>query len=198
MIDNNRMPDELNNYVGSESRDFVVKAKRADFPGKYIFLIFFSIVWTAMPLSMLVAWLTPFFTPAPGKASFSLTSDLPVLISTLAFPGIFVVVGFAIFGFSLYSLLRSGGYFVGTPTRLVVYDQGELRSISWEQFSGDITTIGNNTNGSLTLMLKSIKTTSSSRKSGPTIEQDSINIIGIPNVYSIEQACRNRIIKKDS
>jgi hypothetical protein len=33
---------------------------------------------------------------------------------------------------------KKGGYFVGTQVRLIHYQKGIIRSIDWEQFSGDI------------------------------------------------------------
>ncbi len=44
---------------------------------------------------------------------------------------------------------------MGTPTRLISYQNGTVRSINWEQFSGDIEMKGDDVKGDLTLQIRS-------------------------------------------
>lgn len=57
--------------------------------------------------------------------------------------GIFVFVGIGVLSWGIYSIFKKGGYFVGTPTRLVHFQNGNIRSVDWEQFSADIEVSGN-------------------------------------------------------
>ena len=51
-------------------------------------------------------------------------------------------------------IFKKGGYFVGTPTRLVRYQNGNIRSIDWEQFSGDIEVSGRDPKGNISLQMR--------------------------------------------
>jgi len=93
-------------------------------------------------------------------------------------------------------LFKKGGYFVGTPTRLVHFSNGTIRSIDWEQFSGDIEVGGNEEKGNISLGLRTGKMVS--QKNGPDrYVPDTIYISGIPEAFRIEQLCRIRIKEND-
>jgi hypothetical protein len=96
----------------------------------------------------------------------------------------------------IYSIFKKGGYFVGTPTRLVHFQNGNIRSKDWEQFSGDIEVNGNAKKGNILLQMRTGRMVS--RKNGPDrYVPDVIYISEIPNVYEIEQICRKRIKEND-
>jgi hypothetical protein len=57
--------------------------------------------------------------------------------------------------------VKKGGYFVGTPLRLIHYENGNVRSIDWEQFSGNITVKVDEINGDLSLQMRTGKMVSS-------------------------------------
>jgi len=93
-------------------------------------------------------------------------------------------------------LFKKGGYFVGTPTRLVHFRNGTIRSIDWEQFSGDIEVNGNEQKGNISLGLRTGKMVS--QKNGPDrYVPDTIYISGIQEVYKVEKLCRMRIKEND-
>jgi len=96
----------------------------------------------------------------------------------------------------LYSLFSKGVYFIGTPTRLVHCHRDTIRSIDWEQFSGDIEVSGNEQKGNITLGMRTGKMVS--QKNGPDrYVPDKIYISGVQNIYEIEQICRKRIKEND-
>ena len=96
----------------------------------------------------------------------------------------------------LYSLLKRGGYLVGTPSRLISFQGGKTRSIDWEQFSGDIEVGGDEFNGNLTLQMRTGKMVSSKNK-GSRYVPDVIYLSGIKDVFEVEQICRKRIKEND-
>jgi len=119
----------------------------------------------------------------------------PILVPALVI-GLFVFVGLIMLASGLYMLFKKGGYFVGTPTRLISFRNGSYRSIDWEQFSGDIEVTGNAKKGNITLGLRSGKMVSS--KNGPDrYVPDTLYISGIENAAEIEQKCRRRIKEND-
>ena len=202
MLERFNLPNDLNSVIGSEKTDFAVKAKRAQ-PGKVsVGLIIFGTIWLAFTSIFVVAFLGPLFVgqevefTTNGVPTVAGPDNLgPILLPALII-GIFVLVGIAMLGFGIYSLFKKGGYFVGTPTRLVHYQNGTVRSIDWEQFSGDIEVKGNMEKGNLALQMRTGRMVS--RKSGSeSYVPDTIYISGISNVFEIEQLCRKRIKEND-
>ena len=93
-------------------------------------------------------------------------------------------------------MFRKGGYFVGTPLRLIHYYKGKMRSIDWEQFSGDIEVNGDINKGSISLKMRTGRMVS--RKNGPDqYVPDTIYMSKIPNAFEIERICRKRIKEND-
>jgi hypothetical protein len=110
--------------------------------------------------------------------------------------GFFVLIGIDMLIGGFYSMFKKGGYFVGTPMRLVHYYKGSMRSIDWEQFSGDIEVNGNVNKGSVSLQMRTGKMVS--RKNGPDrYVPDVIYMTKIPNAFEIEKFCRKRIKEND-
>ncbi len=202
MIDQIYLPEDLNTVIGSEKTEFAVKAKRAQ-PGKVSFsLILFGTVWLAFTSIFFIAFLGPLFVgeevefTTNGVDTVAGPGNLePVLLPAIII-GVFVLVGIAMLGSGIYMLFKKGGYFVGTPTRLIHYRQGTVRSIDWEQFSGDIDVRGKEMNGNLILQMRTGRMVSSKNRPDRYVP-DTIYISGISNVFEIEQICRKRIKEND-
>ena len=67
-----------------------------------------------------------------------------------------------------------------------------MTSINWEQFSGNIEVSENKQEGNIILQMRTgeiVTGKSGARRYIP----DTVYIIGIPNVYEIEEICRKRI-----
>lgn len=196
------LPDDLNTVIGSEKKEFAVKASRAQ-PGKVsLGLILFGTLWLAFTSIFVVAFLGPLFVgqevefTTNGVPTVAGPGNLgPALLPAIII-GIFVLVGIVMLGSGIYSLFKKGGYFVGTPTRLIQYHNGTVHSIDWEQFSGDIEVQGNAEKGNLTLQMRTGRMVSS--KNGPDrYVPDTVYISGIPGVFGVEQLCRKRIKEND-
>lgn len=202
MIDHIFLPEDLSTVIGSEKTEFAVKAKRAQ-PGKVsIGLIFFGTIWLAFTSIFFFAFLGPLFVgeevefTTNGVNTVAGPGNLgPVLVPALIIC-IFVLVGIAMFSYGIYSFFKKGGYFVGTPTRLIHYYNGTVRSIDWEQFSGDIEVKGNSQQGNLLLQMRTGRMVSS-KNSPDRYVPDTLYISGITDVFEIEQLCRKRIKEND-
>ncbi len=202
MLDKYDLPQNLLAVIDEEKIEFSVKAKRAKPVKSSMGLILFGIVWTAFTSIFVYAFFGPLFI---GEEVHFTSNDVPTVASPdnlepLIFPaiiiGIFVLVGLLMLGFGLYSLFRKGGYFVGTPLRLVSYQNGKVRSIDWEQFSGDIAVNGDEINGNLALQLRTGKMVSS-KNNRKRYVPETIYLTGIESVYQIEKICRERIKEND-
>lgn len=202
MIERDLLPQALIENIGSENKDFWVKAARSQPLRNSLGVLLFGTFWLAFTSIFVVAFLGPLFS---GNEVHFTSNDVPVVASPdnlkpIILPGLiiglFVLVGLALFGFGLYLLQKKGGFYVGTPIRLIHYYRGTIRSIDWEQFSGDITVSGNETKGNISLGMRTGKMVSS--KNGPDrYVPDTIYISGIPDVFEIEQLCRKRIKEND-
>jgi hypothetical protein len=202
MIENLTLPPELENYIGSESKDFAVKAKHANPPKASLAMILFGTIWLAFTSIFVFAFLGPLF---QGKEVEFLANNVPTVagpdnLRPIMLPaliiGIFVLIGIIMLLAGIRLLFKKGGYFVGTPTRLISLLKGKFRSVDWEQFTGDIEVKGNKQRGSITLGMRTGKMVSS--KNGPDrYVPDTLYISGIPDVFEIEQICRRRIKEND-
>ena len=202
MIGITRLPEDLSSFVDSESKDFAVKAGRAQ-PRKnsYAFILF-GTVWTAFTSIFVITFLGPLFFgkevhfESNGVPTMASPDNLgPILVPALII-GVFVLIGIGMLSWGIYSMFKKGGYFVGTPMRLVHYQNGNIRSIDWELFSGDIEVNGNRQKGNISLQMRTGKMVS--RKNGPDkYVPDVIYISEIPYVFEIEKICRTRIKEND-
>ncbi len=202
MMRNAPLPRVLNNSLGAERKDFAVKAGRDKPLKQSIAILIFGAFWTGFTSIFVIAFLGPLFVgkevhfESNGVPTIAGPDNLePVLVPAL-FIGLFVLIGLGMLLWGFYSMFRKGGYFVGTQTRLVHFRKGKMRSIDWEQFSGDTEVDGDINKGSISLRMRSGKTVS--RKNGPDrYVPDVIYISKIPNAFEVEKMCRKRIKEND-
>ena len=196
------LPPELLQAIGSEPQDFAIKAGRAEPLKNALSMLFFGGIWTAFSYSAGLAFLGDLF---QGKEVHFKANGVPTVASLdnlgpIIAPGLivllFLFIGFAMLGYGVYLLFKRGGYFVGTPTRLIRFQGGSIRSIDWEQFNGDIDVRGGTQSGTITLQLRTGQMVS--QKNGPSrYVPETIYISGVPNAFQIEQICRKRIKEND-
>ena len=201
-MENATLPQELSSSVSSENKDFAVKAGRAQPLSKSLVSIFFGAVWTAFTSIFVFTFLAPFFQgeelhfEANGVPTVAGPDNLGPIIMPAIIVGIFVLTGVAMMFWGIYSIFRKGGYFVGTPTRLVHFQNGNIRSIDWEQLSGNIGVSGNAQKGDLSLQMRTGRMISRKNRLKRYVP-DVIYISGIPNVFEVEKLCRKRIKEND-
>lgn len=202
MLDKYDLPQNLLTVIGDEKIDFSVKAKRSKPIKNSLGILLFGAVWTAFTSIFVYAFLGPLFV---GEEVHFTSNDIPTVASPenlepIILPaiiiGVFVLIGLLMLGFGIYSFLKKGGYFIGTPLRLIGYQNGNVRSIDWEQFSGDITVKGNEINGDLSLQMRTGKMVSS-KNNRRRFVPETIYLTGIADVYQIEKICRSRIKEND-
>lgn len=194
------LPEELNISLGSESREFAVRTRRANPVGAPLFKIIFGIFW----LGFISIFLTFFFESFSQGGFKQVISDINESnegnsqqsgIYVVLFFSLFVLVGLYMLLGGVFSLLKRGDYFVGTPTRLVRFRKGKMMSSDWEQFNGKIEVHGSNKRGSITLEMRTGEMLRG--KGGTRYVPDFVYISGVPGVYEIEQICRKRIKDND-
>lgn len=202
MTENILLPPDLNVAIGSENKDFVVKAERAQPLRKSFYVIFFGLFWTGFTSIFVISFFGPLllgkeinFKVNGSPTVASLNNLGPVIVPALLII-LFVMVGVGVLSYGLYSVFKKGGYFVGTPNRLVYGRNGSVRSIDWEQFSGDIEVRGRPEKGDVYLQMRTGQMVS--QKRGPDrYVPDVIYMCGINNAFEIEKICRKRIKEND-
>lgn len=192
------LPQRLEQIVGAETKEFAVKTTRLQPIKKTLSLFIFGTFW--LTITGIVGF--AFFGPILMGEEVHFTSNGvpgvagPGNLKPLMMPGIivivFTIIGVALLIGSINILFSSGGYFVGTPTRLIFYNNGISRSIDWEQFSGDIEVSGTDQKGTIAIQMRT-GTTDSDNNYTPGI----VYICGVPDVFEIEQICRKRIKEND-
>jgi hypothetical protein len=202
MIESISLPEDLSIAISSESKDFAVQGRHAEPPKNSIKTIIFGIVWLSFVSFFVYLLIGPILKgeevqfSSNGVPVTAGPGNLEAIKTPAIFLGVFVLIGFFLLGSGIYSLLKKGGYFVGTPTRLVHYKNGIIRSIDWEQFTGNIEVRGNAGKGSITMVMRTGQMVSSKNRS-PRYVPDIIYMSGIPDVFEVEQICRKRIKEND-
>jgi hypothetical protein len=199
---NELLPKDLSSYISSESSDFIVKANRIKPLSQSLSTVFFGIFWTTFSSIFALIFLVPLL---QGKEVSFESNGVPVVASPdnlepILVPaiiiGLFLLIGIGILSWGIRSIFMKGGYFVGTPTRLIWFRSGDIRSIDWEQFSGDIRARGNSKKGSIDLQMRTGAMIRS--KDGPDrYVPEVIYMTEIPNVFDVEKMCRRRIKEND-
>jgi hypothetical protein len=191
-------PEELNNILGGEISDFVVKAKRAIPLKMALAPLVFGIFWLAFTSIFLSVFIGPVLFgqevhfESNGSPVTAGPNNLKPLIGIGVFIGVFLLVGFVIVGYGIRSLLAKGAWYIGTQKRMIIYQKNATRSISWEQFYSDIAVSGNNQDGSIALLMKTGEMVS--QRSGPDrYVPGQINIVGIQDAFRIGEILRGRI-----
>lgn len=198
MSNNINLPPDLEAALAGEATDFVIKTKRAEPLKKCITLIVAGAVWLGFTAVFFFAMLYPLFL---GKEVYFITGQGPAVagpgnLGPIVIPalcaGILVLIGAGIFVYGIYCLLKAGPSFAATPKRFIIYSDGNIRSLDWSLFSGDIELTGDAKKGSLFLGLKKNSVVNrglGAYKYFPT----TVVISDIPNVFEIEKICRERM-----
>ncbi len=201
-MDNQNLPIELQSTLNGETPEFVAYSRRANPPKKGISLLLFAFAWLSFDLLFVFFMALPLL--KDGELNITINDvpqtvtleNLDPLLMPSIFLGLFIVLGIGMLVAGLYSLFKKGGYFVGTPSRLVTYMKGEIRSIDWEQFSGDIQMKNKGEKGTLTLGLRTGEIVNS-KNGGSRFVPEAIYMVDIDNVFAVEQNCRKCIKSND-
>ena len=191
------LPEELLINIGTETKEFAFRSKRQRPAKRSLGKIIFGIVWLAFISIFVNLMIGPVLsggsteTIINGKTETISMDNLKPALPLIIFLGVFISIGLGLLISGIYSMLQRGGWFVGTPTRLVWYKKGRLKSLDWSQFNGNIEINGSNTKGNITLEMNTGSMKRS--KGGSYYVPDVVDFIGIADAYEIEKIVRRRI-----
>lgn len=195
------LPNKLKNIIASEKTDFIVKSSKQKSLNQTIPALIFAILFIGVLGFIIFKIVNPIL-----EKNLLDTTKLSEIDnwSTLMIPaialGIFSVIAIGLLIKTIKTIFDKGAYFVGTEDRLIIYKNNTITSINWNAFSGKTTTKQKHNQGSLILELKTKKATEI------IVDEDiyednvdegfvteTIEMIGIRNVITIENKCLYRI-----
>ena len=188
------LPPTLNSAIDGESIDFSVKAERLFQKNKSFFPVFIGIVLCGFICTLMILAVIENFSAKNHEIENQ--HSIAGIIMPIIFFSVSLFVGIRLLYAELYSLFKKGGYFVGTPTRLIYYLDGNFKSINWEQFSGEIEVKGDSQKGDIILTLRTGEIFGSENSPDEYVP-DIVCMIEIPNPLEVEKICRKRIKEND-
>lgn len=190
------LPNELQNIIGTERIDFVAYAKRKNARPTSYAVFGFALLWFSISTFANYVFFKPLFIGQDIRMESEgevITANLDNLEPAIV-PGVvlivFLIIGIILFVWGLRYLLKKGGYYVGTETRIINYLEGEVMYLGWDEFTGNIELDINKK--SVVLELHSGET----RRDKDGTEEfvhDKLYLIGIDNATLVEEMCKKRI-----
>lgn len=196
------IPPEINNILAGEPNDFIVKAKRANPPMVANVLLTTGLIFVTIGAMVIIStwWQIHIGNDIHFELNGVATVAGPGNLRPLIFPGIAfgfcALLGLVLSVIGAYTRFAKGGWHIGTPKRLIIYQKKGTRSINWEQFSGDIEVSGTDEDGSISLQMRTGRMIRRKRGAERYVP-DVVSIIGIKNAFQIEPLLRKRISEND-
>ncbi len=181
-----QIPKILRQAIDEEQTDFIVQPRRTSTKKGLKNSIVFSVLWIGILVGFILIGGDDI------KNDFDLTD-----IKILMLPVIWISIGVIPTLFTIYSYYFKTPdiFFASTPTRLIVKNANKVRSIDWEQFTGEIINGGSREDADLTLVLRTgyMKTEERNGTKTERFVHSKIEMSGIEESEKVERVCRNRI-----
>ncbi|WP_264553673.1 hypothetical protein [Flavobacterium sp. N2038] len=199
MVENIAIPDVLQEALGNEKIEFFVKAKK-DQPIRNCWsVIGFGVCWILVICLIFLGFVWELFSgecttiSIDGIPTEVCRDDLSPLKSLFIYFGVFLLPGIIVGSLGFLGLFKSGGYYIGTESRLIRYSWKEVKSFPWEDFTDDIEVFGTEQDGNIIFKLKTgVYVTRNHKK---VLSNTKLNLGSIMYAFEIEKYCRNRITK---
>jgi hypothetical protein len=194
------LPKDLQTVIGKEKIDFSVYAERTQ-PKSFAYgIIGFALFWLFVPSIGIYSMFGPLlrgedvhFTSNDVPTTANWDNLEPLVIPTLVLT-VFLLIGIGFLIWGVKALVKKGGYFIGTETRLIHYLDGTIKYYDWEQFTGNIEL--NFLKNDLSLEMR--RGQMSERDNGPDVfVPETLHLSGIEKLIEVERICRERIKEND-
>jgi hypothetical protein len=196
------LPPELNSNVGAEQKDFALKSKYQKPLAQLIPQMIAFVIFVGVTSFLVVNYMTRLlngeniYVTSNNVVKMGNLENLQPLLAPGLMIGFLFLLAWIIFIYNIVKMVRGGGYFVGTNTRLVSQNKGKIRSIDWQQFTGETSVSGNATKGNVSLQLKNMIRVGSRNKKD-IYKNEMIYFVNVRNAIEIEKICRTRIKEND-
>lgn len=186
-MDSIELPPILSSEIGSESYDFAVKAGPTRPFRRYLPGIAFGF------LLVIITGIFAIIFMQSGKTTDKGAGSDTVMILLLGF---FMLFGIVLIVSGILRSFQRGGYFAGTPKRLIYSRKGKLSSWDWQKFTGETLVTGNEKKGTILLVMRTGDVVSKG-KTGTRYVPDQLYITAISDVFEVERMIRRRIKEND-
>ncbi|GIZ15771.1 hypothetical protein [Capnocytophaga catalasegens] len=185
------IPHQLNYIINGENIEFVSFSQRNATWSNTIFSFLMGLIFIVMGIFVLnfemglFAFLRGEYDQTTNIMELISESRLPVLVigSLFSLAGMWVSVS------AIFMIFSEGGYFVGTPTRLIHYKKGDVRIYVWELFTDEIKVDIDKKHIRFTLKIGKYERQDKHEVFVPS----KIEIVSAENVSKIERVAREQI-----
>ncbi|MDT9498947.1 hypothetical protein [Capnocytophaga canimorsus] len=185
------IPQSLNYVINGENVEFLSFSQRnatwSNVILSFVMGLIFSVVGVfVLDIEMdLFAFLRGEYGEGTNIIALLSEGRLPVLVigSLFSLAGMWVAVS------AIFMIFSKGGYFVGTPTRLIHYKKGDVKIYMWELFTDEIKVDIDKNYIRFTLKIGKYERKDKTEVFAPY----KVEIISAENVSKIERVARERI-----
>lgn len=185
------IPHQLNYIINGENIEFVSFSQRNATCSNTIFSFVMGLIFIGLGIFVLnfEMGLFAFF-----RGEYDQTTNIMELISESRLPvlvigSLFSLAGMWVAVSAIFMIFSEGGYFVGTPTRLIHYKKGDVRIYVWELFTDEIKVDIDKKHIRFTLKIGKYERQDKHEVFVPS----KIEIVSAENVSKIERVARERI-----
>jgi energy-coupling factor transporter transmembrane protein EcfT len=133
-MDPNTIPEELKKAIGDESVDFVVQSGLREPRGNSnMGLVGGSLVLSLFAIIFIIILINPNALYVKNRKNVKIKQE-PKDIIFNPITILFIFAGSTLVIKSAKNLIKPGGLFAGTPTRLIKFQEGSIESFQWNQF----------------------------------------------------------------
>ena len=143
------LPEVLRSVISSETYDFALKSGRRRPISRSFSQIIFGLIITVLTSVFVYIYFQSGDTVDAGNLGDQESGTMVIILLSS-----FMIAGISILISGIFRAFSGGGYFVGTPKRLINFRRGKINSIDWHRFAGDIQVRGNENKGSITLVMR--------------------------------------------
>jgi hypothetical protein len=206
------IPKELQDYINGEMEiRSSLKAEAIDFTLKTARIMPFKDALKILGIGLIlliIASISVFYVSQiiffEKEISFTINKTLIMIgsknLAILIIPSIvfiaFELLSIFITASGIKYVFAEGGWYIGTPKEIIIYNNKKIKSIEWSEFSKKTKISGTDKDGNVTLQLK-ISNTSDKRNYGWSIPffkpKGKVYIAGIQNNLQIEKTIKKRI-----
>ncbi|CEN49013.1 conserved hypothetical protein [Capnocytophaga canimorsus] len=185
------IPQTLNYVINGENVEFLSFSQRSATWGNVILSFVMGLIFSVVGVFVLNVEMNLFAflrgEYGEGTNIIALLSEgrLPVLV----IGSLFSLVGTWVFVSAFFMIFSKGGYFVGTPTRLIHYKKGDVKIYMWELFTDEIEADIDKNYIRFTLKIGKYERKDKTEVFAPY----KVEIISAENVSKIERVARERI-----
>ncbi|MFK8265288.1 hypothetical protein [Capnocytophaga cynodegmi] len=185
------IPQSLNYVINGENVEFFSFSRRSATWNNVILSFVMGLIFSVVGVFVLDIEMNLF---AFLRGEYGEETNIIALLSegrlpVLVIGSLFSLAGMWVFVSAIFMIFSEGGYFVGTPTRLIHYKKGDVKIYMWELFTDEIKVDIHKSYIRFTLKIGKYERKDKTEVFVPY----KVEVISAENVSKIERVARERI-----